>query len=114
MWNCVHGLKCEHGLAMIESDHPGVQDGHVETANARCRLKRRPIELKRWIVEETFAPGASRTYKALRLMADRQSSSGDTIHISRASSRAPNSATRSGQVSVRHRRKRRGEREFLG
>jgi|SRR5271157_1223869 len=42
---------------MRESDHSVKQEGEaIKTAR---RLTRRPIEMKRWIVEQTLAPGAS-------------------------------------------------------
>jgi transposase len=44
---------------MTESDYSGVQGDQAGPASGRRRLKRRPIEMKRWIVEQTLAPGTS-------------------------------------------------------
>ncbi len=42
---------------MRESDHSVKQEG--EAIRTARRLTRRPLEMKRWIVEQTLAPGAS-------------------------------------------------------
>jgi transposase len=57
MWKCVHSLNYGHSFAVTQGDQS--RNEEAEAVKRPGRLTRRPIEMKRWIVEQTLAPGAS-------------------------------------------------------